>query len=150
VKLKSASRGKADIDFGALRHRMTAKVKMHGSDALGWSRVLGRSNQQLDGVRDVFRCDDFEALREAALSGFGIALLPSWVVGQDIAAGSLKRLLPTAVDAIGEAGGVYVLRALAEPPAKVTAFTASLRTVVGSPPIWDRVNEKAKSSFSER
>jgi DNA-binding transcriptional LysR family regulator len=72
--------------------------KMHASDALGWSRVLGKANQQLAGVRDVFRCDDFEALREAALSGFGIALLPSWVVGLDIAGGSLRRLLATAVD----------------------------------------------------
>jgi hypothetical protein len=35
-----------------------------------------------------------------------------------------------------------VLRALAEPPAKVTAFIASLRTVVGSPPIWDGVNDR--------
>jgi DNA-binding transcriptional LysR family regulator len=104
------------------------------------------ANQPLAGVQDVFRCDDFEALREAALTGFGIALLPSWVVGRDIAAGSLRRLLATAVDAGGETGGIYVLRALAEPPAKVTAFIASLRTVVGSPPIWDRVNDKAKSS----
>jgi DNA-binding transcriptional LysR family regulator len=116
--------------------------KLHGSDALGWSRVLGKANQQLAGVRDVFRCDDFEALREAALSGFGIALLPSWVVGQDIAAGSLRRVLAAAVAAGGETGGIYVLRALAEPPAKVTAFIASLRTVVGSPPVWDTVNTK--------
>jgi hypothetical protein len=33
-----------------------------------------------------------------------------------------------------------VLRTLAEPPARVTAFIASLRTVVGSPPVWDTVN----------
>jgi DNA-binding transcriptional LysR family regulator len=116
--------------------------KLHGSDVLGWSRLLGKANQQLASVRDVFRCDDFEALREAALSGFGIALLPSWVIGRDIAAGSLRRLLATKVDAGGETGGIYVLRALAEPPAKVTAFIASLRTVVGSPPIWDAVNTK--------
>jgi DNA-binding transcriptional LysR family regulator len=126
------------------RHRLLDKIHGLGC-ALGWSRVLGSANQQLSGVREVFRCDDFEALRQAALSGFGIALLPTWVVGEDIAAGSLKSLLATAVDASGEAGGVYVLRALAEPPAKVTAFIASLRTVVGAPPIWDRVNDKAKS-----
>jgi DNA-binding transcriptional LysR family regulator len=68
-------------------HRLLDKID--GSDALGWSRVLGKANRQLAGVRDVFRCDDFEALRAATLAGFGIALLPSWVVGQDIAAGSL-------------------------------------------------------------
>jgi DNA-binding transcriptional LysR family regulator len=120
-------------------HRLLDKI--HGSDALGWSRVLGNANLQIASMRDVFRCDDFEALRQAALSGFGIGLLPSWVVGRDIAVGSLTHLLATAVDA----GGVYVLRALAEPPAKVTAFITSLRTVVGSPPIWNSVNDKAKS-----
>jgi hypothetical protein len=57
-----------------------------------------------------------KTLRQAAVSGFGIALLPSWIIGQDIAAGSLRRLLTTADDAGGDAGGVYVLRALAEPP----------------------------------
>jgi DNA-binding transcriptional LysR family regulator len=116
--------------------------KMHGSDQLGWSRVLGSANQRLAGVRHVFQCDDFGALREAALTGLGIALLPSWVVGQEIAAGSLRRVLPTVADASGDAGGVYVLRALADAPAKVTAFIASLRNVIGSPPIWD---DEAKS-----
>ena len=117
--------------------------KMHGSDALGWSRVLRSANQELSGVRHVFQCDDFGALREAALTGLGIALLPSWVVGQDISAGSLRRVLPTVANASGDAGGVYALRALADPPAKVTAFIASLRNVIGSPPIWD---DEAKSS----
>jgi DNA-binding transcriptional LysR family regulator len=79
------------------------------------------------------------ALRLAALSGFGIALLPSWVVGEDIMAGRLTRLLPSIVDASGDAGGIYALRALVEPPAKVNAFTASLRRTIGSPPIWDQV-----------
>src|SRR4029077_9101904 len=34
-------------------HRLLGK--MHSSDALGWSRLLGKANQQLVGVRDVFR-----------------------------------------------------------------------------------------------
>ncbi len=118
--------------------------KMHGLDVLGWSDLLGCGTRALAGSQDVFRCDDFEALRSAALSGLGIALLPSWVVGGDIAEGTLKRLLPKAVEASGDAGGIYVLRALAEPPAKITAFIAALRNVIGTPPIWDRPNSKAK------
>ena len=110
--------------------------KMHSTDVLGWSSLLGSSTKQFAAGHEVFR-DDFEALRLAALSGFGIALLPSWVVGEDIMAGRLTRLLPSIVDASGDAGGIYALRALVEPLAKVNAFTASLRRTIGSPPIWD-------------
>jgi DNA-binding transcriptional LysR family regulator len=112
---------------------------MHGTDVLGWSSLLGSNTKQFAAGRDVFRCDDFEALRLAALSDFGIALLPSWVVGEDIMAGRLTRLLPRIVDESGNAGGIYALRALVEPPTKVSAFTASLQRTIGSPPIWDRV-----------
>ncbi len=41
-----------------------------------------------------FRANNVEALREATLQGLGIALLPSYVVGPDLAAGRLLPLLP--------------------------------------------------------
>jgi DNA-binding transcriptional LysR family regulator len=129
--------GKPDSVSALAVHRLIDK--MHSTDVLGWSSLLGSSTKQFAAGREVFRCDDFEALRLAALSGFGIALLPSWVVGEDIMAGRLTRLLPSIVDASGDAGGIYALRALVEPPAKVNAFTASLRRTIGSPPIWDQV-----------
>ncbi|MFC6761662.1 LysR family transcriptional regulator [Sulfitobacter porphyrae] len=40
------------------------------------------------------RLDNAEALREAALAGMGIALLPSTLVKDDLAAGALVRILP--------------------------------------------------------
>jgi DNA-binding transcriptional LysR family regulator len=112
--------------------------KMHGADVLGWSSLLGRPAQQFAEECGVFRCDDFEALCTAATSGLGIGLLPSWVVGEHIAAGRLMALLPQFVDACGDAGGVYALRALASAPAKVSAFIAALQDVIGKPPVWER------------
>ncbi len=38
---------------------------------------------------------DLQALRVAVAGGLGVALLPSWLVGDDIAAGRLLRLLPS-------------------------------------------------------
>ncbi len=105
---------------------------------LGWSNLLGSGTREFANCRDVFRCDDFETLRVAALSGFGIAFLPSWVVGKDIIDGALVELLPEVVRASRDQGGVYLLRALADPPAKVAAFTEALRGIIGSPPVWDR------------
>lgn len=36
-----------------------------------------------------------DMLREAALSGFGVALLPNWLVGEDVRAGRLRRIFET-------------------------------------------------------
>ncbi len=100
--------------------------------------MLGKPIQAFAADQDFFRCDDFEVLRNAAVRGFGIGLLPSWVVGEDIAAGTLLPLLPEAVCAAGGGGAIYVLRALAAPPAKVRTFITALRNRIGLPPVWDR------------
>lgn len=51
-----------------------------------WMRAQGRSR---------LRLDSGEALRDAALAGMGIALLPRFLVGEDITAGRLRHLLPS-------------------------------------------------------
>jgi hypothetical protein len=42
----------------------------------------------------MFGCDDFEAMRQAAVEGLGIAFLPDWVAGDDINSGALVQLFP--------------------------------------------------------
>jgi len=41
-----------------------------------------------------FRANNVDALRAAAMRGLGIALLPSYVIGPDLAAGRLQQVLP--------------------------------------------------------
>lgn len=74
-------------------------------DLLSHARHNARLNwrlQEPDGTHMVaqghsrLRLDSGEALREAALAGMGIALLPAFLVDEDIAAGRLHRLLATA------------------------------------------------------
>jgi DNA-binding transcriptional LysR family regulator len=50
-----------------------------------WVKAYGRSR---------LRLDSGEALRDAAVSGLGIALLPDFVVAEDLAAGRLMQVLP--------------------------------------------------------
>jgi DNA-binding transcriptional LysR family regulator len=45
-------------------------------------------------VDAVFRCTALHALRDLALRGAGIALLPDWIVEDDLARRALKRVLP--------------------------------------------------------
>jgi DNA-binding transcriptional LysR family regulator len=116
-----------------LAHRLLDKI--HGADLLGWAEVLGNAIEH-DDARAVFRSDDFEALRLAALAGLGIANLPDWVVGADIRNGNLVHLLPELASGPQRRTGINVLRGLAQPPTKFRAFIDELKTQIGSPPVW--------------
>ena len=54
----------------------------------------GPSGEDAVRVQGPFRADNSEAVRQAALAGLGIAVLPTWLVTEDLAAGTLLRLLP--------------------------------------------------------
>lgn len=109
--------------------------KLHGADLLCWSSVIGhpaRENAQLP----MFGCDDFEAMRQAAVEGLGIAFLPDWVVGDDINNGVLVQLFPELADLPQISTNIYALRALRQPPARVTVFLDALRQFIGHPAKW--------------
>lgn len=87
-----------------------------------------------------FTSNDSEALRDAVLGGLGFALLPTWLVGSDIAAGSLRSVLPGWAADISPGperaiSAVYTARRLVSP--KVRVFIDALAAHVGSPPSWD-------------
>lgn len=109
--------------------------KLHGNDLLGWSSILGASTREAC-ERVVFRSDDFEALNGAALAGMGVAFLPSWVAGPSVKAGDLARLALSGEKWNEAATGIYLLRALQVPSAKVKAFTLALKDHIGTPPCW--------------
>jgi len=48
--------------------------KLHGPDLMGWRHVIGCPTTDLPASATIFRCDDFEALRQAALRGMGITI----------------------------------------------------------------------------
>jgi DNA-binding transcriptional LysR family regulator len=97
-------------------------------------------------VNGRLRANDSEALRDAALSGLGIALLPTWLVSADVQAKKLVPLLgahewlisPGAERAIW---GVYPPKKVVSP--KVRAFLAFIEKRFGEPPYW----ELASSAF---
>lgn len=109
--------------------------KLHGADLLRWSDVLGHS-ARCSHTQPVFGCDDFEAMRLAAIEGLGVAYLPDWVVGQDINAGLLTQICPEWGRQTAASTGIYALRVLRNPPARVSIFMDSLRTHIGQPFIW--------------
>jgi DNA-binding transcriptional LysR family regulator len=90
------------------------------------------------------RANDSEALLEAALAGLGIALLPTWLLGQDLRAGRLRAPLPQWEWLIAPGPeraiwGVYPPKKVVSP--KVRAFLDFLSRRFGSPAYWDRRDE---------
>ena len=79
-------------------------------------------------MRGSFAANNSEALRELALAGAGIALLPDFSAQRDVAAGRLVAVLPLwrSVDAFG--ANVYAVRPYSpQVPRAVQALVSCLR-----------------------
>lgn len=89
-------------------------------------------------VHGDFRVNNNEALREVVLGDHGIALLPTYVVWQDLLSGRLRRLLDDTTPR-GSFGRhihfVYLPSRFIAP--KVRAFIDYYLAHCGSPPYWD-------------
>ena len=94
----------------------------------GWTVVRPRA---------VLRVNNGVVMREAALAGLGIALLPTFFMHEQLAEGSL---VPVDIGSEAEGAELFVAYPRARnPSAKVLALVASLRRSFGDPPYWDRV-----------
>jgi DNA-binding transcriptional LysR family regulator len=82
------------------------------------------------------RVNNGDMIRDAALAGLGIALLPMFIVGVDIEAGSLQVV---DVGVKPEPEFIYVAHPEGRrPSAKLRAFAECLRAAFGDPPYWER------------
>lgn len=92
-------------------------------------------------VQGRVQANNSEALLHLAVAGLGLALLPTWLTGAEIAAGRLSVVLP-GWDALMVPGperaiwGVYPPKRTVSP--KVRAFLTFLEHRFGKPPYWDR------------
>lgn len=76
-----------------------------------------------------------DMILDAAIAGLGIALLPTFIVGAALRAGSLQT-----IDVGAEAEAEFVYMAHPEgrhPPAKLRALADCLRQAFGDPPYWE-------------
>src|SRR6266566_573649 len=97
-------------------------------------------------VRGNLRANHSETLRKAALSGLGLILMPTWLIGGDLGQGRLRPVLTDWQANVGrqssaarQEGGIYaVYLADRRASGKVHAFVEFLAKKFGSPPYWDR------------
>jgi DNA-binding transcriptional LysR family regulator len=94
-----------------------------------WVFDAGRGRRLEIPVSGPLRSNSGEALRQAALDGLGLVLLPEWMVGQDLAEGRLMACLRDfEAYPAGYQAEIYAVYARGDfVPAKITAFVGHLR-----------------------
>ncbi|MFT8246762.1 LysR family transcriptional regulator [Roseomonas sp. BN140053] len=77
-----------------------------------------------------------DMMRDAAIAGLGIALLPTFIIHDAVKAGDLRVL---EIDAEAEGEFIYVAHPEGRrSSAKLRALVAELKAAFGDPPYWDR------------
>ena len=103
-------------------------LRSGGSSVWRFEPLKGKSGAVSVAIRGAFAANNSEALREAALGGVGIALLPDFSAQRDLLAGKLVQVLPgwRSVGAFGE--HVYAMRPYSpHVPQAVQAWVTYLR-----------------------
>ncbi len=121
----------------ASRPPPTQPEDLAGHDCLGYRREAEPVIWRAEGptgphrlpVHGPLRANSGEALRLAALDGLGLALLPTWMVADDLATCRLLPLLQEySMSPLGYDEPICAVHAAApRVPAKITAFIAHLR-----------------------
>lgn len=92
---------------------------------LVWTDKASGAASVIEHVKDRIVADNASALRGFALAGAGVAILPDWLVRDDISAGRLLRLLPDF--SLPDQGAYAVYPNTRHIPAKVAQFIEFLR-----------------------
>ncbi len=116
-------------------------VITHAPPAEQWRFRDGRRWIGLNPPRVRLRADNGDALKDAAVAGLGLAVLPSFIAADALGRGELEVVLHD--HALPERG-LYVLRPPGrQPTAKVRALIDHLAAAFGPEPYWDPCWQKA-------
>jgi DNA-binding transcriptional LysR family regulator len=98
-------------------------------------RLVASKDSQIVRVNGRLRTNCSDLIREAALSGLGVALCPAAAIAQELAEGHLIHVLPEWRG--GDASGLYAILGLREfMPAKVEAFLDYFSQRLARQPAW--------------
>jgi len=140
-----SSNGRPETPNDLLRHECLVMQNCAGASR-SWHFRDGRNLKPV-AVKGRVKANNAEALVATAIAGAGLAHLPTWLVYQEITAGSLIPLLGSYEALDEDQGGIYAVRPAARTPsAKLRVFVDLLRARFGNPPYWDRTRESLEDS----
>jgi len=127
-----AARGEPRIPAELENH--DCLVYDYAPDRRRWRLSRGEDTTQV-AIGGRFSANNGDALRHAALACAGIVLQPTFIVGDDLRAGRLQRILPEWDVEPLSLYAVYAHRQYLS--AKVRTFVDHLADFYGTPPYWD-------------
>lgn len=134
-----AAAGAPGDPMGLRNHNCLVYTRHHGDVHWHLGGPEGACEVRVGGN---FRTNNTEAVRAATLGGLGIALLPAWLVGDEVQSGRLVRILPDYRAAPGALDtaihALYPANRHLSP--KVRAFVDFLVTRFGPTPYWEATN----------
>lgn len=140
-----ARHGRPDIVSDLALHRCLRFADLHAPDRWRFvHREMGESDVEVGGTprfESGVTTNSCQSLRIAALAGMGVAVLPTYAVGDDLRQGRLLPLLPgwRPMGGAAEADTLYAVYLPHRFPApKVRALIDFLQTRMGDLPPWDR------------
>ena len=92
-------------------------------------------------VKGTLRIDDDDTLAQAVLSGLGLAMLPTFIIGGELQAGRLRSVLSNYVPLERRIYAVHLPNVRL--PVKIRAFIDFLQARFGPTPYWDRIDDEA-------
>ena len=98
-------------------------------------------------VKGTFSVNSGDALKAAAVEGLGIALLPTFLVGREVADRRLDNVFPDVIDDFGGIYAIYPHNRHLTP--KVRALVDFLAACFGSTPEWDRAVDGAQQEAAD-
>ncbi|MDN0085622.1 LysR substrate-binding domain-containing protein [Crenobacter sp. SG2305] len=104
-----------------------------------WTLTRANKTEKVP-VSGNLRANGSELLREATIGGGGLLLMPTWLVGEDIAAGRLLPVLEEWSPTVGpDEGAIWAVYPQNRRGSKrLVAFLDFLVQHFGSPPYWER------------
>ncbi len=130
-----ARHGTPNSPADLLQHRCLCYSNLSSPDE--WSFQTADGARSTVKVRGRVRANNGDVLRQAAISGLGVTVLPTFIVGADLQAGTL---VPVLEDYIPQSIGIYAIYPHARHLSpKVRAFVDFLADRFGPRPYWDLV-----------
>jgi DNA-binding transcriptional LysR family regulator len=126
-----------------------SELSRHKCLVYGHSTLLAKWQLQNDGamvsvpIASSMCCNNGDVLRAAALAGLGIVNLPTFLIGPDLAAGRLVRVLPNNSPAPLGIHALYAPNKFLA--AKIRVFIDFLAQRFGGTPEWDRAEQASAS-----
>lgn len=112
----------------------------------GWWTFPGLNRGAPLAVKGRLQCDDTETLLDAAVAGFGIVHLATWLVGERLRRGELVSLFPSDDgSAAKDAPAIHAVRLPGRSNVrKARLFLEHMRDHIGDPPYWEEAPARGR------